>query len=148
MGNPMKVKGTRWETLLVRAANWLGVPAYRPAQRGAHDVGDIHGVSPFVIQAKDDRSFNFSGWLDGPKGVTVQAVHAGEQYGAVVVKRARRSVGEAYTVMRYEDFVRVVSRLRRAESMLETEAPEAFADHSALTLAELQTPFPKAADLT
>lgn len=153
MSNPNKAKGTAWETALVDSflhflgGKRFGLGPYRPAQRGRGDVGDVNGVSPFVLQAKDDRSFSLSAWLDGPKGVTVQARNAGEQYGAVVVKRARKAIGAAYAILRYEDLVRVVVRLRRAEYLLEAHAPEAFQRHADETAAELARPFPRLSDL-
>lgn len=153
MSNPNKAKGTAWETALVDSflhflgGKRFGLGPYRPAQRGRGDVGDVNGVSPFVLQAKDDRSFSLSAWLDGPRGVTVQARNAGELYGVVVVKRARKPLGAAYAILRYEDFVRVAIRLRRAEALLESAAPAAFFRHADETTVEAERPFPRLSDL-
>lgn len=135
MSSALKAKGTRWESALVGVLNdFAGAilrrfRAYRPAQGGRKDVGDVHGVSPFVIQAKDDRSFRISEWLDGPKGVRTQAENAAEPYGVVVVKRARRPIGAAYAIQRFDDWIRVLVRLRRAENLLEHYAPAAAREH-------------------
>lgn len=150
MTNRHKQKGTRWETAIVRAldaffARRFGLKPYRPAQAGWRDVGDIHGLSPFVVQAKDDRSHDFSGWLDGPKGVTVQADNAGETFGVVAVKRVRRPVGAAYALMRLDTWARLLVRLRRAEALLEAHAPEVYARHAAETAADLVGEFPTGA---
>jgi hypothetical protein len=148
MSNANKAKGTRWESAIVTAfgeffgRRW-GLHPYRPAQAGAKDVGDIHGVSPFVLQAKDDKSHDFSGWLDGPRGVTVQAANAGEHFGAVIVKRPRRPVGAAYAVMRAMDLARLIVRLRRAERLLDAFAPEAYDRHAAECAADLEREFPR-----
>ena len=104
-------------------------------------IPDVHGISPFVVQAKDTRTHDFSGWLDGPKGVTVQAARAGEYYGVVVVKRPPRPVGDAYAVLRLADVARLVLRLRRAEALL-VAAPGDYEAHAEATAAEHTDPFP------
>lgn len=106
-----KQKGTAWETEVTRFLNAHGVRAYRPAQSGFKDHGDIHGVSPFVIQCKDWRDV-LGALREGVDGAVVQAGYAGEDYGVAVVKRARRGVGEAYAVMRLEDWSRLLLELR------------------------------------
>lgn len=106
-----KDKGTRWESAVVAYLNDNGVRAYRPAQSGFKDHGDIHGVSPFVIQCKDWRDV-MAALREGVDGAVVQAGHAGEDYGVAVIKRARRGVGEAYVVMRLEDWSRLLLELR------------------------------------
>lgn len=124
MSNPRKAKGTKWETEIKGFANRvLGARAkvYRPAQEGFADTGDLHGVSPFVIQAKN--------WKDlvgalrvGVDGAVKQARAAGERWGVAVIKRHRRPVGEAYAVMRlvdwlefYRDYLDLVARVEALE---------------------------------
>jgi hypothetical protein len=141
--NPNKAKGTRWETAIVKAlsAFWRGrhgLKPYRPAQSGPKDTGDIHGLSPFVIQAKDDRAFRISEWLDA---AVKQAHHAGEPFGVVVVKRPRRPVGEAYSIVRLSDLASLILRLRRAEFLLEAHAPEAFLTHATQTCEDISSEF-------
>lgn len=143
-----KAKGTRWEVAVRDALNGLfggryGLKAYRPAQEGFRDTGDLHGVSPFVIQAKDWRSVA-DALREGLNGAVLQAKHAGEPYGVAIVKRARRPVGDAYAILRLEDFARVLLRLRRAEALLEAAAPAAFLAHAAETTAEFEEDFPTA----
>ena len=120
-----------------------GLRPYRPAQSGAADVGDIHGLSPLVLQAKDTRRHDLSGWLDGPHGVVHQARRAGEPVGVLVIKRPRRPVGDAYTVARLADHVRLLVRLRRAEALLAAHAPAAYGAHVADTATDAETPFPR-----
>lgn len=141
-----KQKGTAWETLLVRALNAFfrrrhSLKAYRPAQEGFLDTGDLHGISPFIGQAK-----NWKSWEDaireGLDGAEKQRVQAGEDYGVALVKRVRKSVGAGYAVMTVATFARVLVRLRRAEELLAFHAPEAHADHVAATAADLGEDFP------
>lgn len=146
MANRHKSKGTRWETAVVRVlqsffARRHGLDPYRPAQAG-RDVGDVNGVSPFIVQAKAWDSWE-SAIREGLDGAERQRVHAGEQYGVAVVKRARRAVGDAYAVMTVATWARVLMRLRRAEALLEAHAPDAFARHAADTTSDLDAPFPR-----
>lgn len=106
-----KDKGTRWETAVVAFLNDKGVRAYRPAQSGFRDHGDVHGVSPFVIQAKDWRDVT-SALREGLDGVQLQVKNAGETYGVAVVKRARKPAADAYAVMRLEDLAALILQLR------------------------------------
>lgn len=111
MSNPNKAKGTRWEVAVRDYFKEHGVNAYRPAQEGFKDVGDLHGVSPFAVQCKDWRDVT-SAIREGLDGAQKQADNAGERYGVVIVKRARKPVSEAYAVLRLADFVDIVQRLR------------------------------------
>jgi hypothetical protein len=137
MANAAKAKGTRWETAVVRYLrdHW-GVPARRAVQEGRLDVGDIHGVEPFILQAKDYTD-TVTGLRVGTDGAVVQARNAGEDYGAAVVKRARASVSRAYVAMTAATFARLLLRLRRAETALASYAPAAYAAHREATEADL-----------
>lgn len=108
-------KGTKHETAIVNYLIERGIPAYRPAHAGFKDHGDIHGVSPFILQAKD-----WASWQDaireGLDGAQKQRVNAGEEFGVAVVKRARRNIKESYVVMRLEDFATILGRLRAIDS--------------------------------
>lgn len=110
-----KRKGTAWESALVGFFRGLGIEARRVAQEGHLDSGDIHGISPFVGQAK-----NYKSWEDamrlGLDGANRQKVIAGEPFGVAFVKRIRKGVGGGYAVMSIDDFAALLVRLRRAES--------------------------------
>ncbi|WP_165944416.1 hypothetical protein [Micromonospora sp. KC213] len=136
-----KRKGTAYETLCVRALRSFGVPAYRPAQEGFRDTGDLHGLSPWVAQNKSYRSWEEAIRL-GLDGAEKQRLHAREMYGVAFVKRVRRSVGESYAVQTFATWARVYVRLRRAEALLAEHAPETFATHMDAVRAELAQPFP------
>lgn len=126
--NAAKAKGTRWETALVNFLRSVGIAAYRPAQEGFRDVGDLHGLAPFIGQAKDYRSWQ-DAIREGLDGAEKQKRHAGQPYGVAFVKRARRPAGAAYAVTTVATWARVLLRLRRAEELLAMYAPETYVTH-------------------
>jgi hypothetical protein len=109
--NANKAKGTRWELAIRRFLREHGIDAFKPYEEGHEDAGDIHGVDPFVLQAKDWRAVT-DALREGLDGAERQAIVAGRDYGAAVVKRARRPVGSAYVVMTLDTFVALLRRLR------------------------------------
>ena len=134
-------KGTRWETAVVTFLNsfWAGqekLKAYRPAQSGQRDHGDVHGISPFVGQAKDWKSWE-AAIREGLDGAETQRVAAGEDYGVAFVKRARRTPAQGYAVMTIATWARVLLRLRRAESALALLQPGIATTHRRLSLDDL-----------
>lgn len=145
-----KAKGTSFESLIVGALNLFArgrLKAYRPAQTGFRDVGDVHGLSPFIIQAKAYKDLT-TALREGVNGAVIQAQHAGEDYGVAVIKRPRGAIGDAYAVMRFEDFARVLLRLRRAEAELGKYAPGGErAIYGGQIDDDIAAPFPTAADV-
>lgn len=111
-----KAKGTAWETDLVKFFRERGIPARRVAQEGFKDTGDLHGLSPFIGQAKNYKSWEEAIRL-GLDGAERQKVHAGEPYGVAFVKRIRKGVGQGYAVMTVETFADLLLRLYRAEGI-------------------------------
>lgn len=111
MSNPAKAKGTSWESAIRDFLVERGIPAYRPAQAGSKDVGDLHGVSPFVLQAKNYKDLA-SALRNGVDGANLQRVNAKERWGAAVIKRARKGVSAGYVVMDLETFAEVLAELR------------------------------------
>ncbi|MFD6638348.1 hypothetical protein ACFWDN_21305 [Micromonospora chalcea] len=132
-----KAKGTRWETALVRLFRAAGIRAYRPAQEGFRDTGDLHGLDPFTGQAKDWASWQ-AAIREGLDGAEAQRVNARMDYGVAFVKRARRSAGGGYAVLTVATFVRLLLRLRRAEALL---SDVALARHRAATAEDLTKDF-------
>lgn len=144
MASRTKAKGTRWESAVVATlknffGRRYGLDPYRPAQSGRFDVADVNGVSPFVVQAKDWRSWE-DAIREGLDGAEAQAGNAGEMYGVAIVKRARRPVGLAYAVTTLATWARVLVRLRRAEALLQAHAPEAYERHVTETFEDAQRP--------
>lgn len=140
-----KAKGTRWETALVRSladffGGAFGLAPRRVVQEGYTDSGDLHGVSPFIVQAKDWRSWD-AAIREGLDGAERQKGHAAEPYGVALVKRARRGVGDGYAVMTVATFARVLLRLRRAEALLAASGPSEAASHAESTLRDASREF-------
>lgn len=136
-----KQKGTRWETDLVNFLAGIfgarfGLAPRRVAQEGFKDTGDIHGIDPFIAQAK-----NWKSWEDaireGLDGAEKQKRAAGADYGVVFVKRARKSTGDGYAVMTVATFARLLLRLRRAEHYLRKHGGDAWPSHVDATADEL-----------
>lgn len=112
-----KAKGTKWETDLVAHLNSHALGARRVAQEGYLDTGDLHGLDPFIGQAKNWKSWE-SAIREGLDGAEVQKVRAGQPFGVAFVKRARRGTGDGYAVMTVDTFARLLARLRRVEATL------------------------------
>jgi hypothetical protein len=128
-----KQKGTAWETALVKAldAYWRGETGLAPrrvAQSGALDTGDLHGISPYIAQAKSYRDI-VAGLREGLEGAEVQRLRAGEPYGVAFVKRPRQPTGRGYAVQTVETWARVLLRLRRAEQALALADGDAYRQH-------------------
>jgi hypothetical protein len=109
--SPQKRKGLIWERAVRLYLRARGLDAFKPYEEGFEDAGDIHGVDPFILQAK-----NYASWetaiREGLDGAERQKVVAGRPFGAAVVKRARRPVESAYVVMTLDTFASVVRALR------------------------------------
>lgn len=140
-----KDKGTAWETALVRSlsAFWggrYGLAPRRVAQEGFKDSGDLHGISPFIAQAK-----NWTSWQaairEGLDGAEKQKVNARELYGVAFVKRARKPTGDGYAVMTVATFARLLLRLRRAEAMVRDLDPSLARDLRAVAENDAAAPF-------
>lgn len=147
MTNPNKAKGTAWESALVRSlggffAGRYGLAPRRVAQTGVLDTGDLHGLSPFVGQAKNYRNLT-DGLREGLDGAELQAGRAGEPFGVAFVKRVRKPTELAYAVTTVQTWARVVVRLRRAEALLRENAPDAWATHVEESAADTGGVFPK-----
>lgn len=147
MANPNKAKGTRWESALVAALGAFfdgryGLKPRRTPPEGLSDAGDLHGLSPFIAQAKDWRSWE-SAMREGLDGAERQKIHAGEPYGVAFVKRARKPAGGGYAVLTVATWARLLVRLKRAEAALAEADPERYAAHAEETATDLEGEFPR-----
>jgi hypothetical protein len=106
-----KRKGTAWESAIVAFLQTKGIPARRVAQSGMLDTGDVHGIEPFVGQAKSYANIA-EGVRLGVEGAEVQKVRAGLPFGVAFVKRPRKSTAQGYAVMTIETFADLLVRLR------------------------------------
>lgn len=107
MANPNKAKGTRFETDVTRALCAAGIPAHKPRQAGRHDIGDIHIGTNFILQAKAWRDVT-SALRVGTAAAQAQAEHAGREFGAAVIKKARGNVLDSYVAMPLATFIRLL----------------------------------------
>lgn len=111
MSNPNKAKGTAWERAVRRFLRAAGIPAFKPYEEGHEDAGDVHGIDPFVGQAKAYASI-VDGIREGVAGAERQALVARLPFGVAIVKRPRKPTGAAYVVMTLATFARVLRYMR------------------------------------
>jgi hypothetical protein len=124
VSNPNKAKGTAWELAVRRYLRALGIDAFKPYEEGHDDAGDIHGVDPFILQAKNYRSWQ-DAIREGLDGAERQKRVAGVRWGAAVVKRLRRTdPGEAFVVMTLATFAEVLLDLRADAHCQSCDCPE------------------------
>lgn len=110
-------KGKAFERDVVRyLAEVHGRQARRPHAEGFLDVGDIH-LSPFALQAKNYANVA-TALTVGVAGAERQAGHAGEPFGAAVIKKRNAPVAEARVAMSLRTFRALVARLKSAEQAL------------------------------
>jgi Holliday junction resolvase len=103
-----KDRGTRWETAVTTYLTESGLDAFRVAQHGARDVGDIWVAGlDLIIEAKDYRSPGDALPLAADQA-TKEAANAKRKYGFSVIKRPRRPIGQAYVTMTLEQFVELL----------------------------------------
>jgi hypothetical protein len=102
MTNPSKAKGTAFETAVVRflQGRWPGVE--RRALAGNKDKGDIQGIPGWVLECKAVQNITLASFVDE---ALVEAKNAGVPYGAAVIKRRGKGIGQAYVVMTLEQWV-------------------------------------------
>jgi hypothetical protein len=110
--SPQKRKGLTWERVVRTFLRAKGIDAFKPYEEGHEDAGDIHGVYPFILQAKDYKNVA-DAVREGLDGAERQKVVAGVPYGAAVIKRSRRKAEEALVGMTLETFAKVLRELRR-----------------------------------
>jgi hypothetical protein len=94
MTNPA---GTRFAQQVVDYLTTHGFPhAERRAQHGRHDRGDIAGVIGWLFEIKALKQLDVAGAVDE---AAKEAENAGSPWYAAIIKRRRKSVGDAYVVM-------------------------------------------------
>lgn len=112
MANPNKAKGTAFESSLRDHAKSRKMKAFRPAQAGQGDLGDVHVDGIITLQAKDHASPRYNEWLED---VEQQRKNAGMLFGAVVHKKRKAPIGDAKVVMTYDTLLEMLIRLSNAE---------------------------------
>lgn len=104
--NPSKVKGTRFETDVVRYLQAFFPLCERRALRGHADGGDLAGL-PLTVECKATRDINLSGALNEAERA---AANNGDTFYCAVIKRRMHGVGDAYAVMPLHLLARLLSR--------------------------------------
>lgn len=122
--NRPKERGTAWERRVADHAQAAGLPWDRAPLRGSADLLDLTGCQSagFLVGCK---AISRSGSLADKLGpAMVQGRRAAENWYRMsdqevlpvqVIQRSGYSVGEAYAVMEYDAFLRLVQRLVKAE---------------------------------
>ena len=112
-----KAKGAKAERDTAQLLRQMGFPeADREFGAGRKDdVGDIRGVPKTVIEVKDDKSFNFSGWLIEAE---TERVNAGADWGIVFVKRPGKGIKEGYFLMTIENGIKLLSEALKNDRVL------------------------------
>jgi hypothetical protein len=107
-----KRKGTAWESAIRDYLVAHGIPARRVAQTGQLDTGDIHGIEPFVGQAKNVA--NLADAINqGIAGAKAQAPRVNaDAIPVAFIKRRGKGTAQGLAVMELADFARVAARLR------------------------------------
>lgn len=114
MSNPNAAKGAQFERdIRAYLAEVHGRAVRRPHQEGTKDVGDLH-LSPFVLQAKNYADIA-TALRVGVAGAELQATHAGEPFGAAVLKSRGRPIAEARVAMSLRTFRALLALLNRQE---------------------------------
>jgi len=103
---PQKRKGSAFELEVARFLQGAGFPhAERAYGAGRQDDrGDIDGLPGLVIECKNHKTHDLSGWLDEAER---ERNNARADYGVVVVKRRGKAAAKAYAVLTLEDFARL-----------------------------------------
>lgn len=97
MANPNKRKGTAFESAVVEVLREAGLDAWRIAQTGPQDSGDIHAAGGWVLQAKSYKDLA-AALREGVDGAQRQRAVADLPNAAAVIKRPRKHAREAYVV--------------------------------------------------
>ena len=118
MVNANKKRGTAFESALRDYAIKLRHKAFRPAQAGAGDIGDIHVSGLVCIQAKDVARWSVAQHLQDAQD---QSQRAGLPFAALVMKKRRASIGDSYDVMTYDTLLAMLQRLELAETFVKAD---------------------------
>lgn len=111
----IKAKGRDAENGVVEYLKRHGFPhAERRRLRGVRDAGDVAGITGTVIEVKNEKRINLSGWLSELEREMAQA--EGTSLGFVVAKRrGTANAGDWYAVMTLRQLTELLSRIRALE---------------------------------
>ena len=105
-GSASRRKGSRWEVdvcHLLQRYGWQAITS-RAGRGGTQAGADIITDCPIVIEAKNHKTMDLSGWLN-------QAIdQADGDPAAVFIKRRQKPSEHAYVVMRADQYLELVRR--------------------------------------
>ncbi len=105
MNRPRRI-GTAWESAVVDYLQAHGFPyAERRALNGARDKGDVAGIPGVVLEAKAEKAVDLAGWCSEAEA---EAANAGVTRWAVVAKRRRKPVAQAYVILTLEQYAELI----------------------------------------
>ena len=98
-------RGREWENDVAAYLNDAGWTVERRSRRGVHDAGDIVGLPGWMLECRNRARIALWDWMDE---LPSKIANAGARWGAVVLKRRRRSTGEAAVIMPLSAFVELI----------------------------------------
>ena len=109
MTNPQKNKGDGFERLIVKYLQSQGINAQRTRAGWTADRGDISGVRGLVLECKNHKSPDLSGWV---KELEHECDNAGAEAGVIIHKRHRYTEArDQYVTLPLHMFVRLLAQL-------------------------------------
>lgn len=136
MVNKSKIRGTSWESAIVRYLIAEGLAgAERRALCGAADRGDIAGLIDWVISAKNCKAMSLAAWVDE---VQLQQANDGARNSAVWHhRRGKASPADGYVTITGVQFTRL---LREAGYLPAAPEPGGSAHATCLDVTALNDP--------
>ena len=127
MTSAAKRKGTAYESAIVGFLRDNHNPgAHRNVQTGARDIGDIDGYYLHALEAKAERTITLAEYV---RQANRERIHAQKPFACVWVKARGKGVAASYVVRDAGTDVRLMNRLRAAESALERADSAAYRVH-------------------
>ena len=104
-----KAKGTTFEReCAVYLSDHTKFWVERRALAGNLDKGDLIGMPDTVLECKNHKQLNCSGWMtEGEQ----EARNAGARWWSVIVKRRGKNVSESYVVMPLSKYAELMDEL-------------------------------------
>ena len=105
MANNQKVKGDRWERVVLAYLQTQHDAKLQRTKAGmTHDVGDISGDHLVAYECRDRKRIDYAqSALDARR----HAEEAGKAIGVAIIKRPRKPAGEAIVVMTLDDYLKL-----------------------------------------
>ena len=108
MVNPNKAKGTAFESDVAKMLQSWGFDAWRMAQTGAEDQGDIGGLKDWAFEVRNRAKLDLAKNVDDAND---RARCKGSRYGVTVMKRRGRPVEDAYVAMDMQTFCHLLGHI-------------------------------------